>query len=140
MIRRHVLPAIALLAGLTATACAAPATSEPALEGRDWTAIQLNGKPIRLIENQMPPSLTFDATSGRVTGSTGCNSLSGSYRIAGDTITIEKIATTRRACMNGMETEQPFVAALNQARQWKIAGGLLTLSDGAGRALAVLKP
>ncbi|MGQ3028632.1 MAG: META domain-containing protein [Ferrovibrionaceae bacterium] len=140
MIRRHVLPAIALLAGLTVGACAAPAASEPTLEGRDWTAIQLNGKPIRLIENQSPPSLTFDATSGRVTGSTGCNSLSGSYRVQGDTITIEKVATTRRACMNGMDTEQPFLAALNQARQWKIAGGLLTLSDGAGQALAVLKP
>ncbi len=140
MIRRHVLPAIALFAGLTVGACAAPAAADLTLEGRGWTLTQLNGKPVGLIQDQQPPSLTFDAAKGRVTGSTGCNSLSGSYRVAGDTIAIEKVATTRRACMNGMETEQPFLAALNQARRWKIAGGLLTLSDGAGQALAILKP
>lgn len=140
MIRRHVLPAIALFAGLTVGACAAPAATDLTLEGRSWTVTELNGKPVRLVPNQLPPSLNFDSTNSRVTGSTGCNSLNGSYRVSGDTITIEKVATTRRACMNGMETEQPFLAALNQARQWTIAGGLLTLSDGAGRALAILKP
>lgn len=139
MIRRHVLPAIALFAGLTLTACAAPAAG-PTLEGRSWTLTQLNGRPVRLAPGQQPPTLTFDAAKARVTGSTGCNSLSGSYRIQGDTILIEKVATTRRACMNGMDTEQPYVAALNQARQWKIAGDALTLSDGAGQALAVFKP
>ncbi len=140
MIRRHVLPAIALFAGLTVGACAAPAAADLTLEGRNWTLSQLNGKAVRLVPNQAPPTLTFDSANGRVTGSTGCNSLSGTYRVQDDMITIERVATTRRACMNGMETEQPFLAALNQARRWKIAGGELSLSDGAGQTLATLRP
>ncbi len=138
MIRRHVLSAIALFAGLTVAACAAPAADLP-LEGRGWMLTQLNGKPVQLVPNQLPPTLTFDAANARVTGSTGCNSLSGGYRVDGKTILIEKVATTRRACMNGMETEQPYLNALNQARQWQIAGDLLTLSDGTGQVLAVFR-
>lgn len=140
MIRHRILPAIALLAGLAAAACAAPASADLTLEGRAWTLTQLNGKPVRLVPNQLPPTLTFDAANARVTGSTGCNSLTGPYRVEGSTIVMEKIATTRRACMNGMETEQPYLAALTQARQWRIADNLLTLSDPAGQALAVFKP
>lgn len=135
------LPAIALLAGIVLAACTAPApAADLPLEGHAWKLAVLNGKPVALTADQEQPTLAFDPGAGRITGSTGCNSMSGLYRLDGARVTIERVAMTRRACLNGGQTEQPYVAALEQARSWKTADGQLTLSDASGQPILVFRP
>lgn len=48
--------------------------------------------------------LTFDAESGQVQSTTDCNSLSGSYVIEGEVLSIGQIATTKMFCEGSIES------------------------------------
>jgi len=85
--------------------------------------------------------LAFDA--GAVSGSTGCNTLNGSYSTDGDSsagaISFSEIATTMMACEPDVaEQEQAILAALDAAESYEIAGSTMSLSDGDGAFLLSL--
>lgn len=123
--------------GVSFTARPLPAEDEvvegdPAtLGGGAWTVEDINRAGI--IDNTVL-TLTF-TEDGRVTGSTGCNSLSGSYTATGTTITFSPLITTRRACvapaLNAQEAR--FTSALKGEMSWRItADGALELSRERG--------
>jgi heat shock protein HslJ len=73
------------------------------------------------------------AVDGKVTGSGGCNRLTGRAEISGDSITFGAIATTRMACApNVMQQERKLLDALAAARSYHIADIVLTLHDAPG--------
>jgi putative lipoprotein len=81
------------------------------------------------------------APNGRVSGTGGCNRLSGQAKIAGDTIRFGAIASTRMACTPAaMNQERKFFAALEDVRRWRVdaARGKLILLDGRGNPIIVL--
>ncbi len=81
------------------------------------------------------------AADGAVTGSGGCNRISGNATVEGADIRFGPLAATRRACIPAVgEQETRFLAALAGARQWQldVPRGKLTLLDGRGQALMVL--
>lgn len=62
-------------------------------------------------EGAQPARLVF-STLGKVTGFTGCNQLTGSYRLEGDRLEVAA-ATTKRACAGGGgEAEARLLAVL----------------------------
>ena len=69
-------------------------------------------------------------------GSTGCNRLTGSYELSGDTLAFAQMAGTMMACLQGMDTEKGFLEALGQVQSWKIAGQHLELFDAADKLVA----
>jgi heat shock protein HslJ len=66
---------------------------------------------------------------GTVSGNTGCNTFSGPYEIDGENITIGPLATTLAACPTPeLDRQQAnYLAALDLARTFEVAGGQLTL-------------
>jgi len=44
-------------------------------------------------------------------------------------VTLSRMASTRMACVQGMETETKFLKALEKVRSWKISGQELQLFD-----------
>ncbi|WP_018185089.1 YbaY family lipoprotein [Kaistia granuli] len=79
--------------------------------------------------------------NGRVSGTGGCNRMSGQAKIAGDTIRFGAIASTRMACTPAaMNQERKFIAALEDVRRWRVdpARGKLILLDGRGNSIVVL--
>jgi copper homeostasis protein (lipoprotein) len=52
-----------------------------------------------------------------VSGSGGCNRFTGSYELNGERLTFGETAGTMMACIEGMETEKEFFAALKQVRR-----------------------
>jgi putative lipoprotein len=61
------------------------------------------------------------ATDGRVSGSGGCNRMSGSATIDGARISFSPLAATRMACTPAaMDQESRFLAALGEVRRWEI--------------------
>jgi hypothetical protein len=64
--------------------------------------------------------LTFDS-GGNVSGSTGCNSISGSYALDGSALTFGPLATTRMACEDAlMAQEAAVLEALAGVSGWEI--------------------
>lgn len=72
------------------------------------------------------PSLSFDLSKKTFKGFTGCNQMSGSFRIQGDAIFIDKnITLTRMACEGFNEKE--FVTNLLRVDHYQLRDGMLIL-------------
>ena len=117
--------------GTDSTASVA-AVSSP-LEGVEWALHELDGQPAVPGDPARLPFIRFDADSGRVAGSGGCNRVAGPYTHDGDSLRIGPLIATRMACADDRLTRQEsgFLAALDGARAFSIAGDTLTLTgDG----------
>ncbi|ANF81002.1 META domain-containing protein [Acinetobacter sp. NCu2D-2] len=79
------------------------------------------------------PSLQFDGTTQRLSGSDGCNRLMGSYTAGRDTLSLSQLATTRMACLNNTSgVEQKFQDALAKVTHYQVFNKTLKLFDRNG--------
>ena len=121
--------AIRVLAGLTilvvaacnSTGSGANTTPEPTspadLAGTSWTLVSIGDTPA--IEGA-GARLSFDS-GGNVSGSTGCNSISGSYALDGSALTFGPLATTRMACEDALMVQEVAVLeALSGVSGWGV--------------------
>ncbi|MEG3114529.1 META domain-containing protein [Salinicola sp. 4072] len=114
-------------------------TANEALVGTYWKLMTLDGQPVAVADNQREAHLIL-GEDGRVSGSTGCNRLMGSYRLEGDTLTFSRLASTRMACPGDMAMlEQAWLAALAETAHYSIADQSLELQNADDRALAEFK-
>jgi len=112
------------------------AVPDRAVEGTYWK-LKLSGDAAATFGGPgREPGLTLHSTAHRAAGSGGCNTFTGSYNLKPPALTFAATAATRRACVNGMETESAYYAALALVRTFSVSGDVLTLSDESGRALA----
>jgi len=114
---RGFLPLVALALGACASApqaeapsraaAAAPAAAPLSLTGTRWIGV-VEGSP----DPRSLPRLEF-ITSERVAGYTGCNMMSGGWRMEGGTVRVGPLVSTKRACVGPeSEIERRVVAAL----------------------------
>jgi heat shock protein HslJ len=132
---RRVAPLVLVALAVAIAAQAGAAQSSP-LTKNGWTLTTLNGKaPLAGTEL----TATFTA-SGHVSGSSGCNSYSGSYTASGSKLRISSLASTQMACASKVMTqESAFVKALSATRRYSVSGSTLTLRSTVGRTLATFK-
>jgi len=72
------------------------------------------------------PTITFDLTTKKFQGNTGCNNMSGSFYTSGDSLSFnEQITMTKMACPG--YNEQGFVKSLASTNRYKIEKGILQL-------------
>jgi copper homeostasis protein (lipoprotein) len=83
------------------------------LAGVDWKLTRLGSGVV--VADQRQPSLTL-AADGRIAGFDGCNRLAGSYQVTGASITFSPLASTKMACLDGMEVERAFARARSGAQ------------------------
>ncbi|MFI5182012.1 MAG: copper resistance protein NlpE N-terminal domain-containing protein [Thermoanaerobaculia bacterium] len=95
--------------------------------GQTWTLVSLTGQAVTPGAGQNAPSLFFDPGSHRITGSTGCNRLTGRYALDGDVVTFNYLVPGRRTCKEGNETETTFLRVLGDVTGWSLSGDRLTL-------------
>ena len=88
----------------------------PALDG-EWSVTAVEGKAV---EAEQLPYVGFDSEKSLVYGNAGCNLISGTYSVKGNTGKIElgNVASTMMACPN-MELEQSVLKALNGVERIK---------------------
>lgn len=106
-----------------------------------WVLTTLNGRPVAatLARNQREASLVLHSRDQRVSGSGGCNRITGSYRLQGSELTFGPLAGSMMACADGMDLEQEFLETLPRATGWRIAGVHLELTDAGGAVVARLE-
>jgi heat shock protein HslJ len=121
---------VAVPAGAAPSSSAAGGTAS--LVDTSWTATSINGVAVGAIV----PTLKFDP--GTASGNSGCNTYNGTYRVDGKTIAFGPLISTKMACVGaGNDVESAFVAALQGASTWSIAGdGTLHLEGVAPIVLA----
>jgi putative lipoprotein len=111
--------------------------SAATLENTYWKATAIGDRPARVAENIPEPHLLLHPGDTRASGSTGCNSLSGSYQLSGDSLRFGNLLSTLRACVDPElnRQERTLLDAFGATRTWRVTGDTLVLSDGT-RALA----
>jgi copper homeostasis protein (lipoprotein) len=106
------------------------------LENSYWKLTRLAGAPVLLPPGQREPYLVLQAQDRKLVGYAGCNRMTGSYMLEGETLRFGHTATTKMACVKGMDMELAFLKTLDQVRHWQIDGEDLVLADEGGKALA----
>src|SRR6185295_120894 len=96
-------------------------TDQRVLTGIDWRLVSLGPTGA---ETSVVAGTTVTLRLGednRASGSTGCNSFSGTYQVRGDNISFSRLVSTRRACLdqNANEQEQRFLSTLGAAKDRK---------------------
>jgi heat shock protein HslJ len=109
-----------IVMSLLAVACSAgPGGSgrgDGGLANTSWTVTSLAGAPM---VGPARPTMTFSA-DGRVSGNSGCNQYSGTYRTDGSSLSITNVASTMMMCAGpGADVEALFLKALNSATAWQ---------------------
>ena len=127
---------------LLAAACGLAQTGtvggEVPLEKTEWRLVRLGDAAVTANDLHQP-HLALDRATRRMSGSGGCNRISGGYTLKGQKLTFGHVMSTMMACDGVMDTEQNFLKALGEVKRWKIAGRQLTLMDGSGKAVAVFE-
>jgi heat shock protein HslJ/uncharacterized lipoprotein YbaY len=128
---------------LKRTPQAAPGESQAeaavSLENTHWDLTALGDASIAANSPQTEAFFVLDPEQRRVSGSGGCNRLTGSYEINGDQLKFGQMAGTMMMCPRGMDTEQAFLKSLELVNKWKITGQSLELLDAVGKVLAQFK-
>ena len=127
-------------AASSSTAAASPAPAGDRLDGTAWALVSMGDQPAL---TDAKPTLAFAA--GTASGSSGCNTFNGPYRVRGPSLALGPLASTRKACPDAlMAFEHAYLAALGGVTTWAVPqdvpmGTQLTLS-GTGPKLVFTKP
>ena len=119
---------------------AAPRVSGPALplEGTAWKVTHVETQAVAGPVTTRSPGLLFNAAERRVSGSTGCNRLSGRYKLDGARLTFPPFATTRMVCPDAIDLESRVLAALERVARYRIVGQRLEFLDAKGVVVMTL--
>jgi heat shock protein HslJ len=116
-------------------------TDQRVLTGSDWKLVSIgpSGAEVDVVAGTTV-TLRF-GEDGRASGSTGCNSYSGTYQVRGDNVSFSRLVSTRRACLdqNANQQEQRLLSTLEAANRFRLSSNRLTiLSDRARSVLNFL--
>ena len=131
-----------LSACVLAAGCGSGINLDEPIEGPVWQLEQLGSELIEpSTDPRRNPQIQFDRSSGRVSGTGGCNRVSGTYERSGSTLRMRQLGATRMACPNEASSinETQFFAALQATASYRLQGNSrLSLLDANGRTVATL--
>lgn len=107
----------------------------------EWNIIEVNGLKVTPGESRVLPFITFDTATGRVSGSSGCNRMMGSFDVNAKPGSLElgAMGSTRMMCAD-MTTERNVLNALAQVKGYKKAGkDKLYLCNASNRPVVTLE-
>jgi heat shock protein HslJ len=112
-------------------------TDQRVLTGIEWRLLSLGpaGAETGVVAGTTV-TLRF-GEDARASGSTGCNSYSGTYQVRGENISFSRLVSTRRACLdqNANEQEQRFLSTLGAANRFRLSSNRLTILSDRGRSV-----
>jgi putative lipoprotein len=108
------------------------------LTSNRWGLVSLDGRAVTVPAREREPWIELDGRAMKVTGSGGCNRISGGYEGVGSSLRFGRLMSTQMACAS-LDTERAFFRALERTRQYRIHGRMLDLMDDRGEVLAQLE-
>ena len=123
---------LALFLSLSACSSTPSMPDEPLLD-RYWRALEIEGKPVSVLNNRAEPHLVLSAEK-RTHGSDGCNRFTGTYDTSAQTLRFGRLASTMMACIPPVDQmAREFTTVLGATATYRIQGKQLVLVDGEGR-------
>ncbi|NDW11803.1 META domain-containing protein [Bacteroides sp. 214] len=127
---------------LTLTSCGAAKQfiTLSALEG-EWNIIEINGSKVQPTAGQKAPYISFETTSGKLAGNSGCNRMMGSFDINAQpgSLELSEIAGTRMLC-GDMTLEKNVLNVLKNVKGYKkLDNGNMALTNASNRPIVVLE-
>ena len=117
------------------------AKEKTALTEKSWKLKKLYGKDVKKNEFQQKEAFIHLTSDGRITGFSGCNSISGNYILKGGLrIRFDKVATSLMMCDEAIN-EQGFLAVINTTDNYTLSkdGKELSLNKARMAPLAVFE-
>jgi heat shock protein HslJ len=131
------LAAIGVVAAVAA--CSPSAGSGGQLDGKIWalTSYTSDGAT-QQVPAEVLADAEFIAAESNVSGSAGCNRLSGGYRAEDANLTFGALATTQMACVGpANDVEAAYLANLAATRTYSATADSLTMFDAQGASILV---
>ncbi|HEX2133616.1 MAG TPA: META domain-containing protein [Actinophytocola sp.] len=131
-------PRLVLRGGDTELVFTDRAVAEPdrPLAGPVWTVDTLVDGQLASSTPAGAPAATVEFGKDRLTVFTGCNGGSAAYTVSGDTIEVEALALTRKACAPDiMRVEEAVVGVLDGSVTYSVSSDVLTLEHPSGKGL-----
>ena len=101
------------------------------LANTNWQLVSYYGTPV---STAGPAPTLYFSSANTVSGSGGCNQLSGPYTVNGTSLIIGPLASTQMMCDQAVMTqEQTYIQALSAVASFEISGNQLILRTGAGQ-------
>jgi heat shock protein HslJ len=132
---RLIIVSVLIASVLALTGCGSTGGTGGKLEGIRWILKSYESKGAT---TKAPAGVTIDALfeGGKVGGSSGVNTYSGSYELSGSSLSVGKLASTMMAGPQDlMEAEQAYLAALQKTSSYSSTGESLTLLDQGGKEI-----
>ena len=136
------LALVASVALVSADQPAAPPAAQAAgtLEGPRWVLVSYAGTDGKTVQALPGTETTAQFANGTVSGSAGCNRYNAPYTVDGNKIQIGLGMSTMMACPPPiMDQEAAYLANLQAAASYKIAGDQLTLANAKGSTVLTFK-
>lgn len=108
----------------------------------EWNIIEINGAAVAPSPGRDFPNIGFDISTGKISGSSGCNRIMGSFdtKAKAGELNLGNIAGTRLMCPE-MTIEVNVLNALKNVKGYKSAGtGKMALINAHDRPVIVLGP
>jgi putative lipoprotein len=101
------------------------------LLGTTWTLTELDGHPPVSTTGKNLAQLVLEGSQNRYSGSSGCNQLTGTIELKGNSLNFGAGASTMMACPEPlMKQEQAFTKMLQSVTGYRISGKTLELLAG----------
>ena len=112
------------------------AGGETGLENTQWALVSFDETPV-----VQGSGITLLLAAGRVSGSGGCNTYSGTDRVEGSKISFDTVTSTKRACVNAPPTEQEgrYFEALQTASEYMVEGDQLRITYDNGKGVLIFE-
>ncbi len=123
----------AIMVAACATNSGGPVPTAP-LTNTYWKLTGMAGEPVGDTAGDAQPHMIL-RDDGKVNGYSGCNRFVGEYKVQGQHLLFDAMASTRMACPND-SVEQPLYSAFEQTVGVFLEGKILKLLDDQGRELA----
>ena len=123
---------------LIAVDAVAQTITTPPLEGTYWRAIELAGSPAPVEVTSREAHLVFGAGT-RLTGSDGCNRLTGNYDLKGDALDLRSVCRDADGLPRYWRHRPPVSRGLEGDDRFRIVGQRLELYGATGKPLAVFE-
>lgn len=102
---------------------------EAEIANKYWKLIELDGKEVKMADNQEREQFVMFSNEGIVSGFAGCNHFNGFYKLSeGNKITVDdKISSTMKICPDVDVDESAFLKAIAGGMRFKIDGEKMEL-------------
>ncbi len=114
----------------------AEAPAHSSLVDTHWALVELQGRSVEKTPTGREPYVMLLGEENRAVATGGCNQMSGTYQTSDATLKFSQMASTMKACPDGMDTDQALAQALASTASFRIEGAGLEIMDASGGVLA----